>query len=854
MKFLTNWRINVDKIPSYVDFNHDWVTVADKELCRLLLESDDPRLTPMMKDFFQKTYDLIDPATNELKVLYRPRGGVGRRYPEEPSEFYTVQGERRANQNYKKYWGNLTIHSKYIKNTIFQFQSWRDYDQRKGHPTIIYEIAKRNGLTLDTYHDYIKDGGFETVCGEMIQWYSVEGEEPLTASDIKELFNKTIYGGGHAKWCDFITHENLDAKDREKLLRKGKKPKEMRNKNFYHPFYERFALETRFVTKKIWDANTELRNSVCAGMPDDSHLPFSRMRNKLMSQFCGILENELTFRAYKYRVDNGLCPAKKVDWGYDGFTSPCPPSHTDHTFHMNAMNEYVREKTGFSMVCFVEKEIKPDTVIWSVVEKRRNLVVAVPSHILVQGEPVDEPSIHTDDTQYLVWKAKFELEWCKIKNTASFLRVCNNPDGTFQKYIIQSEKQITTAYNHESFKKTIDGKSKKVKYILEWLADENMRSFDDADMYPPPLVCPPNIFNLWRPSPFADNWDYRNPETAYEFDEEGVQMFCDHLKILCNHEEVTYQYVSCWIAHMFQFPAEKSTHITLISEEGAGKSVLLETLSSLLGDSKVFTTSSPERDVWGSHNTLMINAFLVNLNEIDKRNCYNADGKIKNLITDPKLPINPKGKDQFPIKSYHRFISTTNSNDPTKTHSKDRRNQIVRSSDELVDNFAYFKKFTTRMSKVDTLRSIYACLMITDLTMYDFRVIPRTKYHKTIIENNRPMLELFMENFTIKNMEKQNIDLYGKEMFAQFRQWRDDNGYVYEDKMNEGVLIKRILLELKLLPDTIVHMARGSQGVKRRYDLVKLRQRFNIDEDCLGKVEGDFGDAEYEECDEEEDA
>jgi hypothetical protein len=41
------------------------------------------------------------------------------------------------------------------------------------------------------------------------------------------------------------------------------------------------------------------------------------------------------------------------------------------------MNQYVREKTGFTGVCFVEKEFPPETIIQSVIEKRKNMIETV---------------------------------------------------------------------------------------------------------------------------------------------------------------------------------------------------------------------------------------------------------------------------------------------------------------------------------------------------------------------------------------------------------------------------------------------------------------------------------------------
>jgi hypothetical protein len=121
MKFLRNYTIVLKDLPKYVDFNSEWKEPIDLEICRLLLESDDERISPLMKTSFRKTYDLIDRKTSELSVLYRPRFGCGRRYPEKPSEeFWTNKdGDKVRNEKYRKYWGNLTIHSKFIKKHNF---------------------------------------------------------------------------------------------------------------------------------------------------------------------------------------------------------------------------------------------------------------------------------------------------------------------------------------------------------------------------------------------------------------------------------------------------------------------------------------------------------------------------------------------------------------------------------------------------------------------------------------------------------------------------------------------------------------------------------------------------------------
>ena len=178
-----------------------------------------------------------------------------------------------------------------MKNTIFEYLGWKDYDQKKGHPTILCELGAMNGIRLTSFEEYIAEGGFDKICSEMIDWYSVDDEDevPLSKNDIKRLFNARIYGGGHQKWCDSITQTNLSPKDVLKLRRKGKMAKEMKNIRKPHPFYLRFDADATLISTLICEGNPEIIKIECADMPYDVHETFSKVRNRCVSVFCGIV-------------------------------------------------------------------------------------------------------------------------------------------------------------------------------------------------------------------------------------------------------------------------------------------------------------------------------------------------------------------------------------------------------------------------------------------------------------------------------------------------------------------------------------------------------------------------------------
>jgi hypothetical protein len=111
---------------------------------------------------------------------------------------------------------------------------------------------------------------------------------------------------------------------------------------------------------------------------------------------------------------------------------------------------------------------------------------------------------------------------------------------------------------------------------------------------------------------------------------------------------------------------------------------MFELFRRMIGSRKVLETTNPERDVWGDFNGRMSDSYLVGINELGKGQQRDAIGKIKGLITDYELVINEKGLPQSKIVSYHKFIITTNNEDPR------RKRYVIRSSDEKIKDSKYF--------------------------------------------------------------------------------------------------------------------------------------------------------------------
>jgi len=353
-----------------------------------------------------------------------------------------------------------------------------------------------------------------------------------------------------------------------------------------------------------------------------------------------------------------------------------------------------------------------------------------------QNEDEDE---YGDD--YKNMKAEFEKQHALIINKSIFVK----KDIENNCFLVFKKEGFMTSYEHMNYKKYILVGTKlkeiKVSFIQTWLKDEKILKYNSMDVYPPPLICPPNVYNLW--TPFA-------MELVKEWDDKPdvIDIIKRHLLILCGNDQPVADYLLNWMAQMIQFPAVKTTMPVFVSDEGAGKGTLVYLLRKLLGDGKMLKTSNCD-NVFGSYNGLMASSFLVNLDELEPKDLKIVEGKMKEGITEATLVVNQKYQPQYTINSFHRYIMTTNKEELVLIHmptsKDDRRKFIIRCSDELIadpekpdygDKKRYFDNFYAMLDDVNSVKTFYEYLK-SILNMKDFNKLklPKTEFHQQIKEN-----------------------------------------------------------------------------------------------------------------------
>lgn len=480
---------------------------------------------------------------------------------------------------------------------------------------------------------------------------------------------------------------------------------------------------------------------------------------------------------------------------------------------------------GFEVTCVIHDGFqirsKDDDKIDSVLHHINSSIY--PSRLIRKPFAESVFNLHFDEQaqtdMFLALNDEFNANHAKLVNRSLFVEM--DPNGDYRFY---TQKDLTISYADKCY---TDSNGKIQNFIKKWLTNNpNQRKFEDIDCFPPGIKCPDNWFNTWVDFPPERMIAGKNTDA-------GIQCILNHIRILCNHDDLVYDYFIKWIAQWIQFPAIKSTCITLISKQGAGKGTLFHLFERIAGKDKVFSTDKPSRDVWGEFNGKMDKAFIVNLDELSKSETMNADGMIKRLITEPTLTINKKGINAYDIKSYHRFIITTNNEDPITTSRDDRRNLIIRASDEKCpvvcgkeQSSEYFSSLRGYIDDDDCLVNIYNYFKsVPGVDKFNSIPIPKTDHQENLKELSKAPVELWLEDFIVRatSCGTDEVKMLSGEVYDDFCSWCS--------RFNKDFKITNVAFSVRLknlrLPGltTGIHTKVGKQML---FEIGKLRSSLGL--------------------------
>jgi len=376
--------------------------------------------------------------------------------------------------------------------------------------------------------------------------------------------------------------------------------------------------------------------------------------------------------------------------------------------------------------------------------------------------------------EYDFVKAREEKRMAKITYNDLYVIIDDVDNATH----LWSVSRLSRAFTEIAFD-FWDAKYCKVRttsFIDAWTSDENLRKYRIIKNYARQEDCPDDVYNIWDPFAFEKITDW----TPHPY---GLYTIKKQLLVLCGNDAKTFDWLWKWMAQMVQYPDIKSGKCPVfISNEGAGKGWFQHLLEQILGKSKVMTSTSPERDVYGSFNAPMATSFLVILNELEISQMRGLMGKMKGLTTDTEMWVNDKGMSQVKLDSWHRFVVTTNKPEPLETTKGERRNVFIRCSDELCgdDHKAHWDMVWDLLKDNDVIKTVAEDLMaVPDMDKFRKLPHPLTNYAINLQDQSKPVIECWMEEVLMdeRYINKIELTMTGREYLDLFDEYRRTHGF-----------------------------------------------------------------------------
>ncbi len=242
---------------------------------------------------------------------------------------------------------------------------------------------------------------------------------------------------------------------------------------------------------------------------------------------------------------------------------------------------------------------------------------------------------------------------------------------------------------------------------------------------------------------------------------------------LCNGDELVFDYVEKYIAHMLQKPWERpDVCIMFISDQGIGKDMLAESLSRMVGENHMLRLNSVSQ-LLRKFNSQQQGVLFTILNEIsDKGATDETHDRLKEKITAITQNIEPKNINPYSVNHFSRYFAFSNNNDGVKIEYSDRRFVLIKTNNEMCNNLDYFTPLWEDLDNPEFIRSMFVYYATLDIKGYTPRRIVETEYKKQIKINNlnNPVafiLELCRNEEELFNTEGKYI-IHTESLYASF--------------------------------------------------------------------------------------
>lgn len=332
---------------------------------------------------------------------------------------------------------------------------------------------------------------------------------------------------------------------------------------------------------------------------------------------------------------------------------------------------------------------------------------------------------------------------------------------------------------------------------LRWSGKNYMPN--GTGFYPDKNKCPTGVFNLFR-------------GLQVQPIEGDCSIYLDHIRnIICAGDEVSYQYLIGWFAHLFQQPDVKpNVAVVLKSVEGTGKGTMVSPILEILGAHGNQTNGAYA--IAGRFNGLIASRLAIFADEVDLRDKHVAD-RLKGIISETSVNLERKGLEIEPLPNYCRLIFASNHTRVLNAGIRERRYLVLEPSAEKAQNSNYFEKLWGWVNDQGAAKLLHYLLNV-NISEFNPYKCPQTKaLIAEKLDNLSGINRFFYNEILLPEPFGGRARVYARELVEDFIKWSKED----EQRINSAAarsLTGKMMTKLNIN----VH-GRSDRGQGKYYDL-----------------------------------
>lgn len=250
--------------------------------------------------------------------------------------------------------------------------------------------------------------------------------------------------------------------------------------------------------------------------------------------------------------------------------------------------------------------------------------------------------------------------------TSGGVKILREPSGTHAEDDVMFLSQNDVALLERTryfYRVGSDKKTTKVEGFKAWLEWEKRRTYNGV-VFSPGRQVPVSIYNLFR------GWPYQPKKGSWD-------ILRNHIyENMCASDDTLFNWLMTWMAHIIQCPDQKpGSTVVVTGEKGTGKSTLFDYINRLLGKHGI--TVAQRKQIVGQFNGHLATTLLMVCEEAFWAADPQAEGVLKDMITNKSMLIEKKGYDPIQSSNYTRLALLSNSAWVVPASLKDERRFFV---------------------------------------------------------------------------------------------------------------------------------------------------------------------------------